>query len=292
MLFNISFFSFVVKFNKLLFGTPGIPSIAFDTIDGIKKLKSLALDAMELEFVRSINVSKEKAFLVKESAEKNNIVLTCHGQYYINLNAKEKIKVEKSKQMILAAARRAFECSAFSITWHMAYYLKMEKEKVYENVKKELKEIISKLKDESINIWIRPETTGKNTQFGSLEEIVKISKELEMVLPCIDFSHLHARSNGKINSFNDFIEILSFIEKELGREALDQMHCHVSGIKYSEKGERNHLNLLDSDFNYLALLSALNEFKCKGVIISESPNIEYDSILLKESYEKIKKRKI
>lgn len=276
-----------MRFDKLLFGTPGIPSNAVNTLDGIKKVSALNLDAMELEFVQKVNINKEKAVEVKKLAQEKNVVLTCHGQYFVNLNAKEKEKLEMSNHLILSAAKRAFECSAFSITWHMAFYLKMEKETVYNNVKKMLSIIVKKLQDEGINIWLRPETTGKHSQFGTLEEILRLSSELEQIMPCIDFSHLHARANGKMNSFDEFKQVLSMVESHLGREALNQMHCHVSGINYNEKGERNHLPLKESDMNYMDLLKAFKEFKCKGVVISESPNIEEDALLLKKAYSRI-----
>jgi len=104
-------------------------------------------------------------------------------------------------------------------------------------------------------------------------------------LPCIDFSHLHARSNGKYNTYEEFRGILERSEKVLGKSFLKNMHCHVSGIAYSEKGEQKHLILKESDFNYKELLRALKEFNCAGVVVCESPNIETDALLLKKTYE-------
>ncbi|HIP75068.1 MAG TPA: hypothetical protein EYH13_02760, partial [Thermococcus paralvinellae] len=82
--------------------------------------------------------------------------------------------------------------------------------------------------------------------------------------------------------------MLTLIEEELGREALDSMHIHVSGIHYTEKGEMHHLNLQESDLRWENLLKVLKEFRVKGVVISESPNIEGDAILMKKKYEQIK----
>ena len=106
-------------------------------------------------------------------------------------------------------------------------------------------------------------------------------------MPCIDFAHLHARSNGKFNTENEFNEILIKYEKELGKIALENMHIHLSGINYGEKGEKNHLILENSDMNYKDLLKVLKEFKCKGVIVCESPNVEQDALLLKKIYSNI-----
>jgi len=271
---------------KLRFGTAGIPIITHprDTINGIYTVKELGLKAMELEFVQGVNISQEKAHIIKKAAAENDVALTCHGQYYVNLNALETAKLIASRKRILDAARRAHECGAWSICFHMAFYLKQDPAKVYGKVKEELKQLTRQLKQENNDIWLRPETTGKNTQFGTFKETLKLSREIEKVMPCIDFSHLHARDNGKWNTYEEFCMILTDIEKYLGKEGLDNMHAHVSGIEYSAKGERRHLELKKSDMNYKDLVKAWKDFNVKGVVISESPNIEEDALLLQNMH--------
>ena len=274
--------------NRLRFGTAGIPLNTPDrnTINGIKQVRNLGLEAMELEFVRSVNITEKKAPEVKETAKKEDVALTCHGQYFVNLNSQEQEKIEASKQRIYKAAKIASLCGARSMTFHAAYYMKEDPEKVYQKVKEGMKEVLKKLKEHSHDIFVRPETTGKGTQWGDLKEIIKLSQEFDKVLPCIDFAHLHART-GKNNTLPEFREMLTQVESGLGRTALNNMHIHMSGINYSEKGERNHLTLKDSDFNYQDLLKVWKEFKVKGVVISESPNIEQDALLMQKKYQKI-----
>jgi len=273
---------------RLLFATAGIPlsTLPSSTANGIKRVKELGLGAMELEFVRSVNVSEKLAPGVKKAAEESGITLTCHGSYFINLNSQEKEKREASKKRILDAARRAWECGAWSLTFHPAFYQKTEPKKVYETVKAELKQITEILESEKNKIWVRPETTGKRSQFGTVEEIISLSQELEQVMPCIDFSHLHARSGGKMNTIKEFGSVLESLEKELGKEALKELHCHVSGIEYGAKGELRHLNLEESDLNYAGLLRAFKDFNCAGIVVNESPSIEGDALLLQGEYRK------
>ncbi len=273
--------------NQLRFGTAGIPlsTPERNILNGLRYLPKLGLSAMEIEFVRQVNISEALAEQVREMAKKEDIGLTCHGQYYINLNSLEAEKVIASKERILKAARIASLCGARSMTFHAAFYQSQDPEKVYQNVKDSLKEVTKKLKDEGHTIWVRPETTGKATQWGDLKEIVRLSEEVEQVLPAIDFSHLHSRSGGKNNTLEEFREMLSLVERKLGRKALDQMHIHVSGIEYTQKGERWHLNLEESDLNYKDLVKAWKEFKIKGIVISESPNIEGDALLLKKEWD-------
>lgn len=272
--------------DKLFFGTAGIPVSTPNrtTENGIEHVKKLGLDAMELEFVRNINISIQKAPEIKKIATKNKVLLTCHAPYYINLNSLEKSKMIASKNRIIDSARIANLCGAWSVCFHPGYYMNLEKERVYETVRKSLGEISSELKNEKNKVWLRPETMGKKTSFGTLAEVLRLSSEIENVMPCIDFAHLHALE-GKNNSYDEFYKILGAVEKVLGKKGLHNIHAHVSGINYTEKGERNHLCLEESDFKYKELAKALKEFKVRGIIISESPNIEQDALLLKKHFD-------
>ena len=275
--------------DTLLFGTAGIPHAARGqpTQEAIGTVKQLGLGAMELEFVRSINISIEKAPLVRKAAQDSGLVLTCHAPYFINLNTKEKPKLHASIYRIVQSAKILHMCGGYSLCFHSGFYQKDTKEETYKNVKKAMEMVVQQVKDAGIDVWIRPETTGKNTQFGDMDEILQLSAQFDNVMPCIDFAHFHARTNGKYNTYEEFCSILAAVEKTLGKKGLHNMHCHVTGIAYGEKGEKHHLNLKESDLNYLELLKALHEFKAKGVVISESPNIEGDALLMQKAFKQL-----
>ncbi len=278
------------KPDRLRFGTAGIPisTPRRSTLEGIARVRDLGLDAMELEFVRGVNLKSELANRIRHAAEKHDVLLTAHAPYYINLNAAERAKVEASKNRIVQSAERLYEAGGWSVVFHAGYYLKQPPESVYRRILEALKDIQNRLMNRGVEVWIRPELTGKPTQFGDLKEIIKLSEELEMVLPAIDFAHAHARNKGKCNSAEEWRGMLTAMESVLGRDALDNMHIHISGINYTEKGERNHLNLQESDMNWKDLLRVLKEFRVRGVVISESPNIEGDAVLMKREYREIK----
>ncbi|MBP3925278.1 TIM barrel protein [bacterium] len=274
------------KMDKLNFLTAGMPlrtgkgsyDKAFDV------LKEMELDGMELEFVHGVRMSPETRVLVEKKARENNFILTAHAPFYINLNSKEEEKVDASVERILETAQAAKDTGAYSITFHAAFYLGQDKEIVYDKVHKQIEKIHKVAEKENFNVWIRPETTGKSTQWGDVDEIVKLSKDFEYVLPCVDFSHVHARSGGGFNTYDDFCNILDKIGNEIGQYALDNFHGHLAGIAYSDKGEKHHLNLQESDMNYKDLLKAMKEFNVKGALTCESPNIEDDTKLIKDYY--------
>ena len=274
---------------KLFFGTAGIPlgTNPRNTVNGIKHVKNLGLESMELEFVRNINLTEQKTTEVRKTAEENKIVLTCHGQYYVNLNSNKTSVVKESKKKMFLASKIAWLAGACSIVYHAAYYMDKTHGQAYETIKKNLKEVISQLQNEGIKIWFRPETGGKISQFGDIDEILRLSTEVEQVMPCVDFGHVYARSLGDCNTYEKFAEIFKKIENILGREGLDNMHIHTEGISYGNTGERFHMNLQESKLNYPDLIKTWKDFKIKGVVISESPNIESDAWLMKKIYDEL-----
>ena len=236
----------------LLFGTGGIPHSTpkpANIINGLKRLAELGLGVTEMEFVYGVRMTEPETAQVAAAAQKYKIKLTAHAPYYINLNAHENDKLVASQDRLMQTARIASLCGANSIAFHTAFYLQDDPREVYNRVKKLLAGMIADIKRQSTYLWLRPELMGKNSQFGTLDELLNLSSEVEGIAPCIDFAHLHART-GKYNSYYEFKSALNQVEKRLGRSALNNLHIHLSGIKYSASGELNHLNLRESDTNY------------------------------------------
>ena len=276
----------MITTDKLNFLTAGMP---LSTGKGgypkaFEILKEMNLDGMEVEFVHGVRMSDETRKLLKQTSQEQGFLLTSHGPFYINLNSKEEEKVEASVQRIIETAQAANDFGGFSITYHAAFYMGGDKETVYNQVKTQTQKIIEALDKLNIKVWIRPETTGKATQWGDYEEIIRLSKEFDMVLPCVDFSHIHARTGGEYNTYDEFCKILDRIATELGQNAIDNFHAHLAGIEYTDKGEKKHLILEESDMNYKDLLKAMKSFGVKGALVCESPNIETDTKILRDYY--------
>jgi len=273
---------------ELLFGTGGVPHSAKQpsTVSGIERTSELGLGCLELEFVRGVKMSEMAAYEVAEAAARSGIRLSAHAPYFINLNAREPEKIRASQERLLKTARIASLCGAESIIFHAAFYLGDPPQETYHTVRRHLAEILDQLREENNQVWLRPEVTGKPSQFGAIAEILDLCSELDGLAPCIDFAHWHART-GKSNSYAEFASVLKQVEEQLGRAALDNMHIHLSGIRYGSKGEISHLNLRESDLEYTQLLRALKDCDAKGLVICESPNLEEDAQLLKTTYESL-----
>ena len=271
----------------MLFGTAGVPgsSPKPDSISGIARVKELGLDAMELEFVRGVHMSEATARAVGKAAEKHGVMLRVHAPYFVNLDSKEKAKLEASKKRIMDSARIGELAGAKIVTFHPAYFQGRDKKEVLERVTGILKEMAAEIKGKNWKIRLAPETTGKGSQLGSLKETLYMSRHVKGVLPMVDWSHLHARDNGRFKSQKDFENAL----EEIPTKFLKNLQMHASGIRYSAKGERNHLNMEEegNDFNFKWMLKALHKKKVSGCIISESPDLEGDALLMQRFWKKL-----
>ncbi|MFQ6110116.1 MAG: TIM barrel protein [Candidatus Aminicenantales bacterium] len=270
---------------KLLFGTAGIPHKAFSpsTLNGVREIARLGLDCMEVEFVKGIKMGGDLAREIGKEAKERRIALSAHAPYYVNLNSPEQGKRLASQERLLSSARMAELCGAESVVFHPGYYGKSVPAEAYETIKKGIEEVVSILRKDRSKVTLRPETMGKRSQFGSLEEILQLCRDVEGILPCIDFSHIHARE-GRANGYVEFERILRKVEKKLGGQALKKAHIHISGTEYGEKGEMKHINLRSSDFRYDEWIQVLKDMGVEGMVICESPNLEKDALMLKHLY--------
>ena len=275
-----------MQFERLLFGTAGVPNSTpkkNNPIDGVRQIHELQLDCMQLEFAHGVRMKEEISSGLRKVSYELGIPLTSHGPYYINLNAREQDKIDSSVERIIQTAKISDLCGAESMTFHAAFYMKDSPYDVFDLVEKSLNVIEERLNRLDIEIELRPELTGKTSQFGSLEELISLTKSVSSCSPCMDFSHLYART-GEYNSYEEFDLVIKRLKEELDENALQNMHIHISGISSNSKGDLKHLNLEDSSFNWKDLLKALKDNDCRGYVICNSPNLEVDALKLKEYY--------
>jgi deoxyribonuclease-4 len=278
--------------SPLLLGPAGVPENAprRDTKSGITRVAEVGLGCMELEFVRGVSMGEKKAAQVNTLARQAGISLSVHAPYYINFNSTDREVASASKRRLFEAARIGALCGARSIAFHPGYYMGESPSKTLRRIEKNIRDVGRMCAAEGIAVQLRPETTGRPSQFGHLDEVLTICSELDGVLPCIDFAHMHAYEGG-MNSYDEFASVLDAVRARLGSDALADMHMHVSGIHYGPKGELKHLNLAESDFDYVALLRALKDYSVGGRLVCESPDREADALMMKIKYGRMRQRK-
>ncbi|HEX9676103.1 MAG TPA: TIM barrel protein [Anaerolineales bacterium] len=273
------------------FGTVGSPLSTPKKPGGaqgaVLRLAELGLDAFEIGWVQSVRVKEETCLAIRQAASEAGVALSVHAPYYINLNATQE-EWPKSRKRLMDAAYYGNLAGATDIIFHPGSYFGQEPAAVLEVAVPRLRGCVEELREAGNPAILRPETMGKSALLGTLEDTLQMAAAIEGVLPCIDFSHLHARTgDGSLNSYEEWMRVLKGYKRALGAKSMKRLHCHLSGIEYGEKGERNHLMLEDSDFDLRGLLRALAEMKCAGRIVCESPVMEDDALRIRAAWGRI-----
>lgn len=251
---------------KVLIGVAGTAGLGYE--EGLRKCKELKIDALEVEYTYGVRMSIEEAKKVGALAKELGIELTCHAPYYINLASKDSKKIMASKKRILDSCERAHYLGAKYVVFHPGFYGKKTKEEIYEIIKKEIINMQITIKKNNWKVVLAPETTGKKSAFGDIDELLKLRKETKCNLT-IDFAHILARDN-KI----DYDELFKKI-KNIGH-----IHSHFSGVEYTPKGERRHL-ITPAD-KIKELLKYIKKYKVDITIINESPDPYGDCLKTKK----------
>ncbi|MDK2782198.1 MAG: deoxyribonuclease [Archaeoglobi archaeon] len=265
---------------RIFLGPAGIPTTVKNrgVIEGILEVSRLNLNAMEIQFTYGVNMKDEVAREAGRVSEERGVLLSVHAPYYVNLNSEEEEKVRKSRERIISSLQKADLMKAKYVVFHAGYYGKSSPEECYERVKNEVEDIMKAVR---MNRWKSipaPETTGRKNQFGELDELLRLSEETGCSI-CVDFAHIYARNGGKIDYGEIFDRLSSF----------DHIHSHFSGIEFGKSGERRHLTIESSKDNppLKPLIEEIIKRDLSITIISESPVLEQDSLLMKEMIEEL-----
>lgn len=279
-------------FGKLHIGPSGNPDDA-PVNDGqpavIEWCSERGWDTIELAFVHQVYLKEKQAQQVAETAQRLGFPLSAHGSYYINLASLEKPKIGASRGRIVQGAARIAQAGGHSIVYHSAFMSDRPSAEVTPIVIEQTRKVEEELKQKDIKVWLRPELTGKPTQHGDIAELIKVTNAVEMVLPCIDWAHLYARSGGGYNSYEDWCAVLDQLAHGIrNKNVLQRMHMHFSGIEYGARGEKRHIPLATCELRYKELMQALKQAGVCGTLVVEAPrlSLEEDVDRLREAWEK------
>lgn len=273
------------------FGTVGSPISTPKKPGGsagaIQQIRALNLDAFELGWVQSVRVSEKTCEEINQAARLNNVGLSVHAPYFINLNANDE-EWPKSRKRLMDSAYYGNLAGATDIVFHPGSYFGQDPVEVLKTANPRLAACVQELTAAGNLVTLRPETMGKTAMLGSLTDTLKMGQEIPGVFPCLDFAHLHARAgNGEMNTYDEWSRVLEDYGNALGEGSLKNLHIHLSGTEYSAKGERNHLPIQESDFDLLGLFKALLTFMAGGRILCESPIMEEDALFMQKTWQEI-----
>jgi len=273
------------------FGPAGMPpgfKVLKRTVDEMPMyLRAEGLDAFEYQMVRwgpVPQIRHEMAEKLGRNAVEHDVWLTAHGSYFVNLTAGQREVLEASKKRLLACVTGADWMRAHIVVFHPGSYAGRPPREVFQTCERAMREVVESMRSLGITrVRLAPETMGKQSQFGSLEEVLSLCERVDLTEPNVDWAHLHARDRGRFKTIDDMAKVMDVVEKRLGTKALKNLHCHFSHIEFTDKGERRHHNLdreeYGPEFRFLARLVA--ERGLKPVIACETPNLDIDALKLR-----------
>jgi len=256
-------------------------------------LKNFGLDAYEYQCGNGVRCGQATALKIAENAKQNNIIMSVHSPYYINLATSEEEKRLSSVNYILQSAQLVKYLGGERVVVHCGALCKLTRQEAVEYAKKTLKLARAKMIEEGFeNIRLCIETMGKINQLGDLDEVMELCKIDDSFLPCIDFGHLNARTLGGYKTVADFERIFDAIKNELGTDRENCFHSHFSKIEYTKGGEKKHLTFEDKQYgpDFEPVAEIIYKRNLSPTIICESAGTQAeDSLTMKNIYNMLKK---
>ena len=278
----------MILLKQVRFGPAGYPADARGSIRRVFEiLTNAGMNALEYAAVHGLRTSEEKATQIGTLARQNKISMSLHAAYYISLASKNIQIRERSRQRLIKALRFAPSMAVRRIVFHPGTHGGLSKDEAYIVIRDSLRSVWEEAGHLGGGAFLAPEIAGKLSMFGSIEQIIELCQEVEGCIPTIDWAHLYARRQGKLENKNDYLKVIEQFESELGDLFIDNMHFHISAISFTEKGEASH-QAFGGEWgpDLYPLMELVNEVGYKPTFICESPNplqgALYAKILLEE----------
>ena len=193
-------------------------------------LRGMGLSAYEYSFGRGVQLKEDMADRIAGLARENDIAVSAHAPYFINLANPDPEKREGSFRYITDSARLVTHLGGDRVVVHVGAMMKLERAEALQNCREGIREAYLRLDDMGLSqVHLCPETMGRPSQIGDLKETLAFCLLDERLIPCIDFAHLHALGHGALNTTEDFAAVLDAIEAALGLEQEERGQNRAEG---------------------------------------------------------------
>jgi deoxyribonuclease-4 len=262
------------------------------TIEAGKWLNNQGLNCFEYSFGRGVQIKSATANDIGKEFAQNDVEISVHAPYFINLATQEDAKAENNHRYIMDSLAALREFGGKRCVFHPGSPLKTDRSEAMKTLLKRF-ETVLKLKEDNgfSDLLLCPETMGKKAQLGDLEEVISMCNiGDETIVPCIDFGHLNSRDCGIYFSSDDYKRTIDRLLEGVGERKTDRMHVHFSKIQYTANGELRHLTFEDEIYGprFEPLMEVFAEYKLNPYIICESAGTQTrDALAMKRYYESL-----
>lgn len=250
-------------------------------------LAAQGLNAYEYAAGHGISIGEDTARTIGAEARRVGIAVSIHAPYYINCANPERTDANIAYLMDAARIVRLF--GGERVVFHPGSPSRLKRDAAMANTLQTLSMARRELDNAGYaDILLCPETMGRPSQLGTLDEIISLCQAVPGTLPTIDFGHIHAGSLGGLVNSEAFEAILIRLIEGLGLSRIRRFHAHFSRIAFTGKGEKCHMTFADSDYgpDFAHLAPLLHKYALEPTIICESRGTQADDALaMKAAFE-------
>lgn len=286
--------------NKVLFGPSGNSEAFYNeghksTLETPTWLKQQGLeffdgglDLFEYSFGQGYRLSSEMAEKIGKEFAKNEIELSVHAPYFINFANPDPTMYEKSLGYVKTGIKFLHLMGAKRFIFHSGSCGKETRENAIKLLTKRFYEFMPEFEKElDEDMFLCPETMGKQLQIGTWKEVIDLCTISPKFLPTFDFGHINALTQGSMKTADDFQRVFDYCFEKLGEFRTKNAHIHFSKIEYGAKGEIRHLTFEDEvygpNFDPLCEVLVKNNLSCH-VICESNGTMAKDSVFMKQRY--------
>jgi deoxyribonuclease-4 len=224
---------------------------------------------------------------LREMADELDVELSIHTPYYMDLIGDGELCF-RSIDSIKWGGLMARELGASIVVTHMGLYGEASPKVAQKKVKERIGGLAKWYKKQGIKVPIGVELSGRQEIFGSLAEVTKLCKEVDGVVPVINFAHYHARESGILREPKDFDELLD----DIWDHTKGEFYSHFSGVEHEGGNEKRFTSIKKGDLRFEPLAEALVDRNQPITMISGSPLLEHDAMYMKVILERVLAKKV
>ena len=272
---------------------PGGNSEAFklagnkSTVEAPEWLATIGLDAYEYEAGNGLAATPATLRAIGKEAAVHNIRMSYHTPYFISLSGVVEEKRLKSIDYIKQSLDASKLLGAKTIVVHAGSAAKITRDEAMRLAGDTLARTVASVDTYGIKIGI--ETMGKINQLGTLDEVLELCRIDSAYVPVIDFGHLNARElGGFFVTADDYLKVFDKIDRRMGFDVLNTLHCHFSKIEWTQSGEKKHLTFEDTVYGpaFEPFVEAIVKAGISPTVICESAGTQSDDALAMKKYYK------
>jgi len=220
-------------------------------------------------------------------ADELDVALSIHTPYYMDLVGEGELSF-RSMDSIRWGGLMAQELGATVVVTHMGLYGEVTPKTAQKHIKEKVQQLAKWYRKQGIGVPLGLELSGRQEIFGALPEVLKTCREIDGVVPVVNFAHYHARENGILREPKDFNKLLDEVEDHIE----GAYYCHFSGVEHEGGNEKRFTSIKKGDLRFEPLAEAIVDRNLPVTIISGSPLLEHDAMYMKVILERVLAKRV